>query len=337
MCPFRAFSPARTSFGAAGKGAGFTPRPWEAVTLAGVEARHYDGAQPAAPIPSSVESGDDRRLSTPATTPFTANGRSYRPPPRPVAVVCLDGCADEYLDAALARGRMPCLARLAVEGWRGLARAALPSFTNTNNASIATGVPPAAHGISGNFFLDPETGEEVMMNSARYLRAGTILAAAARAGRRVAIATAKDKLREILAHDLAGISFSAEKAREARRETHGIDGLEELAGMAAPPIYSAGASLFVLRAGAALLERGRADFLYLVVEENIFAEAEIPAGWGLLVRAADGLRFERPPVRLETAEEQRRSLLESIALAATRAVSRAAGVAGDQFLVTRAS
>ena len=38
-----------------------------------------------------------------STTPFTVNGRTYTPPARPVVVICLDGCADEYLDAALAR------------------------------------------------------------------------------------------------------------------------------------------------------------------------------------------------------------------------------------------
>jgi hypothetical protein len=69
-----------------------------------------------------------------------------------------------------------------------------------------------------------------------------------------------------------------------------------------------------------------ADFLYLVVEDNIFAEAEIPAGWGLLVRAGDELRLARPPAMLESAAEQRAALLETIALAATRAMIRAAGV-----------
>jgi phosphonoacetate hydrolase len=159
---------------------------------------------------------------------------------------------------------MPALARMLAGGaFRGLARAALPSFTNVNNASIATGVPPAVHGISGNYFFDPATGEEVMMNSAAYLRCETILAAAARVGRSVAMVTAKDKLREMLAHGLSGMAFSAEKAAEARRDTHGIDRVEELVGEPAPPIYSAAASLFVLRAGVALVETGRADFLYL--------------------------------------------------------------------------
>lgn len=61
-----------------------------------------------------------------------------------------------------------------------------------------------------------------------------------------------------------------------------------------------------------------ADFLYLVVEENIFAEAEVPAGWGLLVHSAGELALSRRPVALEAAVEQRRALLENIALAATR-------------------
>jgi hypothetical protein len=61
-----------------------------------------------------------------------------------------------------------------------------------------------------------------------------------------------------------------------------------------------------------------ADFLYLVAEENIFAEAEVPAGWGLLVRRGDALELARPPAALDASEAQRLALLENIALAATR-------------------
>lgn len=74
-----------------------------------------------------------------------------------------------------------------------------------------------------------------------------------------------------------------------------------------------------------------ADFLYLVVEDNIFAEAEIPAGWGLLVRRGEELALCRPPAQLDSAADQRRALLESIALAATREVNRAAGVVISRF------
>ncbi len=194
---------------------------------------------------------------------FSANGISYDPPSRPVVAICIDGCADEYLSTSLDRGRMPRVAGLIDQGWRGMVRAALPTFTNVNNAAIATGVPPSITGISGNFFLDPQSGQEVMMNSASYLRCETIFAAASQAGRKVAIVTAKEKLRDILSTKMDGIGISAEKASEARQETHGIDNVEDLVGAATPEIYSAEASLFVLRAGVALLKHNLADFLYL--------------------------------------------------------------------------
>lgn len=70
-----------------------------------------------------------------------------------------------------------------------------------------------------------------------------------------------------------------------------------------------------------------ADFLYLVVEETIFAPAEIPAGWGLLTRQGETLVLARPPLALDAAPEQRLALLESIALAATWRMNRASGSA----------
>src|SRR5207247_8892441 len=130
--------------------------------------------------------------------------------------------AHAYLDAAVARGGMADRRRVSVGGYRGLARGGMPSFTNVNNASIVTGVPPSVHGIGGNFFYDSATRQEVMMNSARFLRAETIFPAAARAGRKVAVVTAKEKLRDIFASGLiseAGIAFSSEKANQAKKKT----------------------------------------------------------------------------------------------------------------------
>jgi phosphonoacetate hydrolase len=196
---------------------------------------------------------------------FTVNQRSYQLPDRPVAVLCLDGSADDYFDAALARGRMPNLQRIVLAGFRGFARGAMPSFTNVNNTSIVTGVPPAIHGVGGNFFFDTTTGEEVMMNSSRFVRVPTLFPAAQRAGRKVAVITAKEKLRDIFASgliELGGIAFSSEKAGQATLPSHGIGDVEAVAGPT-PEIYSGEASVYVLRAGAELLARGRADFLYL--------------------------------------------------------------------------
>jgi len=204
-----------------------------------------------------------------STTSFTVNGITYTPPARPIVAICLDGSADEYFDAALVRGRMPNFQQMSVRGYRGLARGAMPSFTNVNNTSIVTGVPPHVHGIGGNFFYERSTDREVMMNSASYLRADTIFPAAARSGRHVAVITAKDKLRDIFGHQLVGvgaaggIAFSSEKANQATLASNGIERVEKVVGRPTPAIYSPEASLYVFWAGVALIEQQRADFLYL--------------------------------------------------------------------------
>jgi phosphonoacetate hydrolase len=190
------------------------------------------------------------------------NQKNYTLPGIPVVVICADGWANEYISLGFAHGELPNLARLASDGYYGLARGALPSFTNVNNCSIVTGTPPFETGIGGNYIIDPESGEELMTNSSRFLRNDTILAAASQAGRKVAMVTAKDKLRELLSKGMNGISISAEKADEVSIELNGIDNIESLVGPK-PVIYSADASLYVLRVGVELLASGRADFLYL--------------------------------------------------------------------------
>ncbi|MFT4549353.1 MAG: phosphonoacetate hydrolase, partial [Verrucomicrobiales bacterium] len=201
-----------------------------------------------------------------STQAFTSNGRTYHPPAKPIAVICIDGCADEYLSTSIAHRRMPNIAKIARHGYRGMVRGALPSFTNVNNSAIVTGMPPAVTGICGNFFLNPETGEEVMMNSPEYRRCGTLLTAAADAGRKVAFITAKEKLRTVLGDGIVargGIVFSSEKVDEAKEATHGVSDAESIIGKPRPEIYSGDASIYVLEAGAALVEGGKADFLYL--------------------------------------------------------------------------
>ena len=126
---------------------------------------------------------------------ISVNGRKYRWPERPLVVVCVDGCEPDYINQAIEAGRAPFLASLKERGTCLTADCVVPSFTNPNNLSIVTGAPPSVHGICGNFFWDPDAKAEVMMNDAKYLRAGTILAALSDAGAKVAVVTAKDKLR----------------------------------------------------------------------------------------------------------------------------------------------
>jgi phosphonoacetate hydrolase len=188
------------------------------------------------------------------------HGRRYRQPARPVVVVCVDGFDPAYLDRGLEDGILPAMAGFAASGWRGTARAAMPTFTNPNNVSIVTGAPPAVHGIAGNYYLDRATGDEVMITDDRLLRGETILGLLSQAGVGVAAVTAKDKLRRLLGHGLDGLSLSSECADA---------GVAALVGRPRPDIYSADLSLFVLDLGLRLLAEGKAQLLYLSLSDFV--------------------------------------------------------------------
>lgn len=197
------------------------------------------------------------------------NGRTLSWPRRPSVVVCFDGCDPAYIEAARAAEAIPAIDRMARDGFSAIAHAAMPTFTNPNNISIVCGAPPAVHGVSGNYYLDRETGREIMMTDATPLRAPTILAAFSQAGAGVVAITAKDKLRKAFAKGLRGIAFSAEHAASASEAEHGITGVLDLVGRPEPDQYSADLSLFVLDAGIALLRARRPDLMYLSLSDYV--------------------------------------------------------------------
>jgi len=204
----------------------------------------------------------------------TVNGRTYRLPQRPTVVVCIDGSEPGYIEAAVEAGRAPWFAGVLKQGTSLIADCVVPSFTNPNNLSIVTGRPPSVHGISGNYFLDPDSGNEVMMNDPKFLRVETLFPAFQRAGCRIAVVTAKDKLRGLLGKGLAlapgkACSFSSEKSDQASVAENGIDRVNELVGLPVPDVYSAGLSEFVFAAGVKLMERERPEIMYLSTTDYI--------------------------------------------------------------------
>ncbi len=207
-------------------------------------------------------------------TPVEANERVYPSPKVPAVAICLDGCEPEYLDVAIAKGLMPTLKRMREEGTDKLAHSVIPSFTNPNNLSIATGRPPIVHGICGNYLIDPDSGEEVMMNDVRFLRAPTVFSKFYEAGARVAVVTAKDKLRALLGAGLKydegrAICFSSEKSDQTTMAENGIDNASKWLGMEVPEVYSAELSEFVFAAGVKLLKEFKPDVMYLSTTDYI--------------------------------------------------------------------
>jgi phosphonoacetate hydrolase len=190
-------------------------------------------------------------------------------------VVCIDGSEPDYIEQAVAAGVMPWMKKVIEQQGSDLrAHCVVPSFTNPNNISIVTGVPPVVHGICGNFYYDRDNDREVMMNEPELLRTPTIFKAFQDAGAKIAIVTAKDKLRRLLGNELklgegGAICFSSEKSDQVTLADNGIEDVLDMVGMEVPSVYSAELSEFIFAAGVKLMETVRPDLMYLSTTDYI--------------------------------------------------------------------
>ncbi len=209
------------------------------------------------------------------TKSLTINDREYSNIPiKTSIVICLDGSQKEYLDEASKLNLTPNLDKIIQKGGCFLAHSAIPSFTNPNNISIVTGQPSSVHGICGNFFYNPSTDQEVMMNDPEFLRAPTIFEKYYEVGAKIAVVTAKDKLRTLLGNglnfnDKRAICFSAEKSDQANIKENGIDRVNNWLDMSVPDVYSQDLSEFVMAAGVKLMKEFKPDIMYLSTTDYI--------------------------------------------------------------------
>ncbi|MEP7174890.1 MAG: phosphonoacetate hydrolase [Aestuariivirga sp.] len=208
-----------------------------------------------------------------ANKSVSVNGRDYAWPQAPLVVICCDGSEPDYMEIAMAEGLMPNLKKMIAKGENTRGLCVIPSFTNPNNLSIVTGSPPAVHGICGNYLIDPVTGLETMMNDPKWLRAPTIFEKFQKAGAKIAVVTAKDKLRLLLGKGLVfdgtAVAFSSEHADKATLTDNGTEGVCEMVGMAVPEVYSAELSEFVFAAGVKLLASMKPDLMYLSTTDYV--------------------------------------------------------------------
>lgn len=168
--------------------------------------------------------------------------------PSTTVIITVDGLDPEYIEACHA----PTLAEIAKRGFYTVGDCMMPSVTNVNNVSIVTGEYPEVHGISSNYRLIRETGEEIYMESGEYILAETFFQRAKRMGARTVLSTSKDKLRTLLS-DGADRAISSERPPE-----WAVEGAGE-----PPPIYSLDVNGWTIRAATHAMTLEPADIVYI--------------------------------------------------------------------------
>ena len=168
---------------------------------------------------------------------------------RKILILCIDAGSHDYLAAS----DLPNLQKLAASGFYRHANAVIPSVTNVNNVSIATGTFPETHGITTNYHVDRTTGKGEFIEDDRFLLAPTIFEAAkaSKFADRTALFVTKKKLLRMLASG-TDIAVAAEAPPD------------EYIQMAGPveQIYSAEINWWLLRAVRETLRRDNPELVY---------------------------------------------------------------------------
>ena len=198
-----------------------------------------------------LETGPQATITTgDATEPVLPAGSGILS--QPTVAICIDGLDPDYLEACDA----PNLKELGRKGFMEIGRCMMPSVTNVNNVSLLTASYPETHGISSNYRLVRETGEEIYMESGEYILAETMFQRAEREGIRSVLVTSKDKLRTLLG-DKAATAVSSERPPDWVVEAVGPP----------PEIYSLEVNGWVIRAAAHIMSRHPAGLVYITTTD----------------------------------------------------------------------
>ena len=168
--------------------------------------------------------------------------------PNTTVLITIDGLDPEYLDVCDA----PNLREMAKRGFHVTGNCMMPSVTNVNNVSVVTGKYPTEHGISSNYRLVRETGEDIYMESGEYILSETFFQRATKMGAKSILSTSKDKLRTLLSKG-ASTAISSERAPQ-----WAVDAVGE-----PPAIYSLDVNGWTIRAAAEAMKRSPADIVYI--------------------------------------------------------------------------
>ena len=168
---------------------------------------------------------------------------------RKVLIICIDAGGHDYLAAS----EIPNIRKLGNAGFYKHIHSVIPSITNVNNVSIATGAFPDEHGITTNYHVDRESGKGEFIEDNRFLLAPTLFEHAKTVGfaEKTALLVTKKKLLRMLESG-ADIAIAAEEPPAEYVEA--IGPTEE--------IYSAEINYWLFRALRRVLLDANPDLVY---------------------------------------------------------------------------
>ena len=168
---------------------------------------------------------------------------------RKVFILCIDAGSHDYLAAS----DIPNIRKLAETGFYQHANAVIPSVTNVNNVSIATGTFPETHGITTNYHVDRTTGRGEFVEDNRFLLAPTLfeVARTSKFAAKTALFVTKKKLLRMLETG-ADIAVAAEAPPSEYIQTAGP----------IEPIYSVEINWWLLRAVRETLRTHDPELVY---------------------------------------------------------------------------
>ena len=168
---------------------------------------------------------------------------------RKILILCIDAGSHDYLAAS----DLPTIRELAKSGFYAHANAVIPSVTNVNNVSIATGSFPETHGITTNYHVDRATGKGEFIEDNRFLLAPTLfeIAKTCKFADTSALLVTKKKLLRMLE---AGTDIALAAESPPPEYIHTVGPVE--------PIYSAEINWWLLRAVHEVLRTDNPELVY---------------------------------------------------------------------------
>lgn len=173
-------------------------------------------------------------------------------------ILVIDGCAPEYLTPETA----PHIYELARSyGFAKVVKSAIPAVTNVNHACILSGSFPETTGIVGNYYYNPESGEEGFIEEKGFMKARTILEAYKEQGKKTAFLTVKGKVLGVYGAGVdLGISVQTPDQELIRH-----------LGLELPPAVSDLASTrWIMEAALACIQKEDPDFVYCTTNDYGF-------------------------------------------------------------------